>query len=239
VRDGGPVPTSARDGVANMAVIDGREPTPRLFESLLAANHTRVPVWRDTPDNIVGILHTKVVMREFVRRRGQLQGFDILSLMDDAWFVPDTTALEEQLDAFRERHSHFALVVDEYGTLQGLVTLTDILDEIFGNIPDEPETRGPSLRPQTDGSYLIEGVTPVRELNRQLEWALPDDEATTIAGLVIHEARTIPDVGQRFAFYGFKFEILRRQRNQITLLRVTPPAEKSAGDLAARGATQA
>jgi Mg2+/Co2+ transporter CorB len=213
----------------NMAAIDAAEPTPRLFESLLRANHTRVPVWRDTPDNVIGILHTKAVMAEFVRRKGQLQGFDILSLLDEAWFVPDTTTLEEQLDAFRERRSHFALVVDEYGTLQGLITLTDIFEEIFGHIPEEQGTRtGPKFHPQADGSYLIEGVIPVRELNRELEWNLPDEEATTVAGLVIHEARTIPDVGQRFGFYGFQFEIVRRQRNQITLLRVTPPAPHGA-----------
>jgi Mg2+/Co2+ transporter CorB len=217
----------------NMAALDASEPTAELFESLMGAKHSRVPVWRDTPDNIVGILQTKSVMREFVRRKGQLQGFDILSLLEDAWFVPDTTMLKEQLDAFRERRSHFALVVDEYGTLQGVITLTDIVEEIFGHIPEERGSRmGPKFRPQADGSYLIEGVIPVRELNRELEWDLPDDEATTIAGLVIHEARTIPEIGQRFAFYGFKFEILRRQRNQITLLRVTPPSTQRAGIVA-------
>ena len=142
--------------------------------------------------------------------------------------MPDTTTLEEQLDAFRERRSHFALVVDEYGALQGLVTLEDILDEIFGDIPDEHEAASrPDVRKQADGSYLVDGTVPVRELNRELDWNLPDDEATTIAGLVIHEARTIPEVGQRFAFFGFKFEILRRQRNQITALRVTPPSEST------------
>ena len=217
----------------SMEVLDASESQQRLFQRVFAATHTHLPVWRDSPDNIVGILHTKVVMREFVRRRGQLQDLDILSLVDEAWFVPDTTALEEQLDAFREHRSHFALVVDEYGTLQGLITLTDILDEIFGHIPDQPDSRGggPHFRPQPDGSYLIEGVTPVRELNRELEWNLSDDEATTVAGLVIHEARTIPDVGQRFAFHGFKFEVLRRQRNQITLLRVTPPEPPAADEV--------
>lgn len=215
----------------NMAMLDANLPTQRLFEELLAANHGRVPLWKDSPDNVIGILHTKIVMREFVRRGGQLQGFDILSLIERAWFVPETTALEEQLDAFREHRSHFALVVDEYGTLQGLITLTDILDEIFGNIPDETESRSvPKFRPQQDGSYIVEGVTPIREINRELDWSLPDGEATTIAGLVIHEARTIPDVGQRFGFYDFKFEILRRQRNQITLLRVTPPQSGPPGE---------
>jgi Mg2+/Co2+ transporter CorB len=208
----------------NIAAIDCDQATNELFDSLLAANHTRVPVWRETPDNVIGVLHTKEVMREFVRRRGQLEGFDLLALMDEPWFVPDTTTLEEQLGVFRERRTHFALVVDEYGALQGVVTLTDILDQIFGDIPDEPETVHTSeIRPQADGSYVMDGTTPVRELNRDLDWNLPDEEATTIAGLVIHEARAIPEVGQRFAFHGFKFEIMRRQRNQISTLRVTPP----------------
>jgi Mg2+/Co2+ transporter CorB len=215
----------------SMEALDGDQPAAKLFESLLAANHSRVPVWRDSPENIIGVLQAKEAMRAYVRRRGQMQGFDVLSLLDQPWFVPDTTALEELLDAFRKRRSHFALVVDEYGTLQGLVTLTDVLNQIFGDIPDEPAMAMPAkLSPLADGSYVIEGVTAVRELNRELDWNLPDEEATTIAGLVIHEARAIPDVGQRFAFYGFKFEILRRQRNQITLLRVTPsaPAAKEA-----------
>ncbi len=138
--------------------------------------------------------------------------------------MPETTTLEDQLDAFRERRSHFALVVDEYGALQGLITLEDILDEIFGDIPDQHEERErPDVRKRPDGSYLIDGSVTIRDLNRELDWNLPDEEATTVAGLVIHEARTIPDPGQRFAFFGYQFEILRRQRNQITALRVVPP----------------
>jgi Mg2+/Co2+ transporter CorB len=213
----------------NMLAIDAEQPQQQIFDDLVEAQHARVPVWREQPDNIVGILHTRDVMREFVRRKGSLEGFDILSLMTRPWFVPDTTTLEEQLAAFREQRSHFALVVDEYGALQGLITRDDIFDEIFGDIPDEHERASRrSVRPQADGSYIVDGTTPIRELNRELDWNLPDEEATTIAGLVIHEARTIPEPRQRFAFYGFKFEILRRQRNQITALRIIPPAPQTA-----------
>ena len=213
----------------NVAMIDGDLPQTELFEALLAANHTRVPVWKETSDNIVGMLNTKDVMREFVRRGGQMAGFDLLSLMVEAWFVPDTTGLEEQLRAFRERRTHLAMVVDEYGAIQGIVTLEDILNEIFGDMPEETDPAStPGIRPQPDGSYNIDGAMPVRDINRALDWELPDEEATTLAGLVIHEARTIPNVGQRFAFYGFQFEILRRQRNQITAVRVTPPLPVSA-----------
>jgi Mg2+/Co2+ transporter CorB len=164
------------------------------------------------------------VLREYARRNGALAGWNILGLMEEPWFVPDTTTLEEQIRAFRHRRQHFALVVDEYGALQGLITLTDIVEEIIGGIPDEHAVEVQNdIRPQPDGSFLVKGTTPIRDLNRVLDWSMPDEEATTIAGLVIHEARTIPEVGQRFAFYGFKFEILRRQRNQITVLRVVPP----------------
>jgi Mg2+/Co2+ transporter CorB len=196
-----------------------------MFKALIDSGHTRVPVWRDTQDNIIGVLRVAEVAREYALRGGSLADLDILSMMQEPWFVPDTTTLEEQLRAFRAHRSHFALVVDEYGALQGIVTREDILDEILGDIPDEneAESRG-NIRKQKDGSYVVDGATPIRDLNRELDWNLPDDEATTIAGLVIYEARTIPEAKQRFSFYGYMFEILRRHRNQITAIRVTPPA---------------
>ncbi|HEX3664946.1 MAG TPA: HlyC/CorC family transporter [Rhizomicrobium sp.] len=214
----------------NIIAVDADQSPAKIFEEVMAARHTRVPIWRETPDNIVGVLRTADVMRDFARRRGLLAGWDILSLMEDPWFVPDTTTLEEQVRAFRRQRRHFALVVDEYGALQGVITLTDIVEEILGGIPDERATSEPAqVRPQADGSYLVEGTTPLRELNRVLDWHFPDEDATTIAGLIIHEARTIPEIGQRFAFYGFKFEIVRRQRNQITLVRVMPPPKTENG----------
>jgi Mg2+/Co2+ transporter CorB len=215
----------------NMIAIEADLPREQIFEELLEANHSRVPVWRESTDNIIGVLHTKDALAEYVRRKGSFESFDVLSLMTPAWFVPDTTTLEEQLAAFRERRSHFALVVDEYGGLQGLITREDIFDEIFGDIPDEHEaTMRRSVRPQADGSYIVDGAVPIRDLNREFDWNLPDEEATTIAGLVIHEARTIPEPRQRFSFYGYKFEILRRQRNQITALRIVPPSRAAAAE---------
>jgi Mg2+/Co2+ transporter CorB len=208
----------------NMTTVDADAPVQQILDELMSSNHTRVPLWRGESENIVGVLHTKDVVRAIVRNRGSFAQIDAVALASPPWFVLDTTTAEEQLAAFREKRARFALVVDEYGALQGLVTLEDILDEIFGDLPDEHEAEGrPDVRKQPDGSFLIDGTVPVRDLNRDLDWNLPDEEASTIAGLVIHEARTIPDVGQRFAFFGFKFEILRRQRNQITALRVTPP----------------
>lgn len=208
----------------SMVSVDADLPAKEMLEAILEANHTRVPLWREQAENIIGVIHTKDIVRAIIAHgRDDL---DVAGLATAPWFVPDTTTLEEQLQSFRDQRSHFALVVDEYGALQGLITLEDILDEIFGDIPDQHEEEvRPDVRRRPDGSFLVDGSVPVRELNRELDWNLPDEEATTIAGLVIHEARTIPDQGQRFAFFGYQFEILRRQRNQITALRVTPPVK--------------
>ena len=210
----------------NMESMDITLPQRELLDGIITSHHSRVPLWKDDPENIVGILSAKHLAEALVENRGDLDAIDIAALALPPWFVPDTTSLEEQLAAFREHKSHFALVVDEYGALQGLVTLEDIFEEIFGDIPDEhaAETR-PDVRRRPDGSYLVDGGVPVRDLNRDLDWNLPEDEATTIAGLVIAHAGAIPDAGQRFAFFGFTFEIMRRQRNQITALRIVPPVK--------------
>jgi Mg2+/Co2+ transporter CorB len=213
----------------SMVSLDADLTLGECVETVLAASHTRIPVWRGDQENIVGVLHTKDVALAAITRPADLAKLPLASLMHEPWFVPDTTTLQEQLHAFKERRSHFALVVDEYGALQGLVTLGDILDEIVGEIPDEHAKNTPAgIRAQPDGSFNIDGDVPIRDINRVLDWNLPDEEATTIAGLVIHEAQMIPDVGQRFAFHKFKFEVLRKQRNQITCVRVLPPEPEPA-----------
>jgi Mg2+/Co2+ transporter CorB len=208
----------------NMISVDADLPSREILNAVTEARHTRIPLWRNEPENIIGVLHVTHLAHALLEKKGDIAAIDIAALATSPWFVPDTTTLEEQLEAFREKRSHFALVVDEYGVLMGLVTVEDILDEIFGKLPDDHRRDiRPEVRKRPDGSYLVEGTVPVRELNRELDWNLPDEGATTIAGLVIQESGTIPEPGQRFAFFGFKFEVLRRQRNQITALKVIPP----------------
>ncbi len=208
----------------NMEMLDCSEPPERLVELVLTSPYTRLPLWQDNPENIVGILHAKDLLRALSSSGGKVSQLDILSLATDPWFVPETTTLREQLNAFRQKHSHFALVVDEYGALMGLVTLEDILEEIVGEISDEHDVAADGIRTLPDGSHIIDGTVTIRDLNRRFDWDLPDEEAATIAGLVIHEARIIPEVGQVFRFHGFRFEIMRRNKNRIVQLRVTPPA---------------
>jgi Mg2+/Co2+ transporter CorB len=207
----------------NVTMIDSGEAPAAIAEQVLASPYTRIPLYRGQPDNVVGVLHAKAVLKALQAVGGDLGKLDIQSIAQRPWFIPETTSLLDQLRAFRERREHFAVVVDEYGSLMGIVTLEDILEEIVGEISDEHEVRVAGVRPQQDGSYLVDGTVTIRDLNRELEWQLPDEPASTVAGLVLHESRRIPEVGQEFTFHGFRFAVLRRQRNQITLLRITPP----------------
>lgn len=210
----------------NMYTIDVTRPPAELIEDVLKSGHTRVPLWRDDPDNIIGILHAKDLLGALSKRKGDASKIKIASLLTEPWYVPETNSVADQLKAFRRRKTHFAMVVDEYGEVQGLVTLEDILEEIVGDISDEHDViTTPGVRREAGGSLLVEGTVPLRDLNRAMDWNLPDEEATTIAGLVIHESRMIPDVGQVFTFYGFTFETMRKNRNQISLLRITPVAK--------------
>jgi len=201
-----------------------------ILEQVLNSPHTRLPLWRGEPDNIIGIVHVRDILKALRASGGRETEIDIEELASPPWFVPETTTLLDQLHAFRARHEHFALVIDEYGSLLGVVTLEDIIEEIVGDIADEFDVSRSGLRPQTDGSILIDGQYTIRDLNRQMNWRLPDEHASTIAGLVLHEARRIPEVGQAFRFHGMRFEIMRRQRHQITVIRVTPPQEPQVSD---------
>jgi len=206
----------------NMITLKVDDPPADVVNAVIASPVTRIPLWRDNPENIVGVLHVRDLLRALHAVDGDAAKIDVAALMTPPWFVPEMRPVSEQLKAFRRRKTPFALVVDEYGEVEGLVTLEDILEEIVGDITDEHDVAMPGVRRQPDGSVTVEGGVPIRDLNRVMDWNLPDEEATTIAGLVIHEARTIPEAGQTFTFYGFRFQVLRKQRNRIASLRITP-----------------
>jgi len=214
----------------NIEMIDADDEPEAILKQCLESQHTRLPVFRDEPENIVGVVHAKDLFRAMYAQAGgadggaeRLKAFDISKVANDPYFVPETTTLDDQMREFLRMHSHFALVVDEYGSLRGLITLEDILEEIVGEIADEfdldeevPVTR------TDDGQFLVEGAMTIRDVNRALDWSLPDEEANTVAGLVIHEAQMIPTVGQVFSFHGFRFEVTAREGNRVTALKVRP-----------------
>jgi magnesium and cobalt exporter, CNNM family len=205
-----------------MVMVNADLPPEELVREVLASEYTRIPLWRERPENIIGVLHAKDLLRVIRSSEGDMSRIDVSSIALPPWFVPEMRSVSEQLKAFRRRKTHFALVVDEYGEVEGIVTLEDILEEIVGDISDEQDVQVAGVRLQPDGSVVVDGSVPIRDLNRAMDWSLPDEEATTVAGLVIHEARSIPERGQSFTFHGFRFRVLRRERNRITALRIVP-----------------
>lgn len=207
----------------NVTSIHLDQPLEKIIEEVMSSPYTRLPLWMDDPDNIVGVIHAKQLLRELMDVGGEITHLDMGRVMMEPWFVPETTNLYDQLQAFRERKEHFALVVDEYGAFMGIVTLEDILEEIVGEIDDEHDESMKGVRKLANGSYVIDGTVTIRDLNREFDWGLPDEEYATIAGLILYESQMVPDMGQSFRFHGFKVDVVRKQRNQITLVRVTPP----------------
>jgi Mg2+/Co2+ transporter CorB len=208
--------------------VNAADPPQKILDAVVRSQYSRVPVWKDEPENIIGVLHSKDLLAALARHDWDASKLDVMSLATSPWFVPDTTRVKGQLNAFLKRKAQLALVVDEYGEVQGLITLEDILEEIVGQIADEHDVGENAIRPQSDGSVVVDGTVPIRDLNRHMDWELPDEEATTIAGLVIHEAQTIPEAGQAFTFHGYRFEIVRKSRNKIVALRVRPLVVKPA-----------
>lgn len=218
----------------DVEMIDIDAPTNEILDQIVNSRYTRMPLWRDAPDNIIGILHSKAVLQALRNRNGELEKSEILAVATPPWFVPDTRSLLHQLEAFRRRRKHFAVVVDEYGAFMGTVTLEDILEEIVGDIADEHDVTTPGISLAPDGTVVVEGTATIRDLNRRFDWSLPDEEAATVAGLVLHESRQIPDIGQTFLFHDFRFEILQRKRNQITLVKIAPPSKRQDPGLSGR-----
>lgn len=216
----------------NVNMINIDMPVAQVVNEVLHSAYTRIPVWKDSPDNIVGVIHTKLLLQELTHCNGDVSKVNVANAMMEPWFIPDTTTLFDQLQAFRRRREHLAMMVDEYGALIGMITMEDILEEIVGQIDDEHDIAVAGVRPQTDGSVIVDGKVTIRDLNRDMGWKLPDEEYSTLAGLLLFESQRVPSVGQLFDFYDFRFEILKKQRNQITLVRVRPP-QPAAADLPA------
>ena len=206
----------------SMLMINADEDPERAVRQILESPYTRMPVWRGQTDNIIGVIHAKDVLRALAGGQTEHRKIDVVKTAQKPWFVPDTTNLKDQLSAFLRRKAHFAIVVDEYGEVEGLVTLEDILEEIVGDISDEHDLDIKGVMQEADGSVVVDGNVPIRDLNRALDWNLPDEEATTIAGLVIHESQIIPEERQAFTYHGKRFIVMKRHQNRITKLRIKP-----------------
>ena len=204
-----------------VSMINADDQVEDILRYVLNSPHTRHPVFSGKSDNIVGVLHVKDLLRAVGKAEpSMILPETVHNIASDAYFIPETTLLFDQLQAFRSRREHFAVVVDEYGDFRGIVTLEDILEEIVGDIDDEHDTDLAGLAPQADGSWLVDGNVTIRDLNRTLGWQLPDEDASTVAGLVLFESRTIPNPGQEFRFHDIRFRIVKRKGNRLTRLRL-------------------
>jgi Mg2+/Co2+ transporter CorB len=219
----------------NMRSVNADNPPEAVVREILQSPHTRMPLWRGSLDNIVGVLHAKDLLRALNDVGNDFSRIDIMKIASKPWFVPDTTTLQDQLSAFLRRKAHFAIVVDEYGEVEGLVTLEDIIEEIVGEIADEHDIDIQGVKQEADGSVVVDGTVPIRDLNRALDWQLPDDEATTIAGLVIHETQSIPEEKQAFTFHGKRFIVLKRDKNRLARIRIRPAVEAALPPARIRG----
>jgi len=206
----------------NMRSVNADNAPEAVVREILQSPHTRMPLWKGSLDNIVGVLHAKDLLRALNEVENDFSRIDVMKVASKPWFVPDTTTLQEQLNEFLRRKAHFAIVVDEYGEVEGLVTLEDIIEEIVGEIADEHDIDMQGVKREADGSVVVDGTVPIRDLNRALDWNLPDDEATTIAGLVIHEAQSIPEEKQAFTFHDKRFIVMKRDKNRIARIRIKP-----------------
>lgn len=202
-----------------VVMLNAKDPIKDIIEAVLNSPYSRIPLFENDPDNIVGVLHVKTFLRGVLHEN--LDAVDLLSLVHKPWFIPKTTSLGKQLQAFKTRQEHFAIVVDEYGAFMGIVTLEDIVEEIVGDIFDESDLNLSGVWTLKNGDIFTVGTTTLRDLNRQFHWNLPDDNASTIAGLLLHESHTVPQLGQRFSIENLTLEVMRRHQNQITLIRIT------------------
>lgn len=208
---------------SSVDMIDADLPMDKIVDEVLSGQHTRLPLYRGSTDNIIGVIHSKLLLRELRGANGDASALEVEAIANDPWFIPETTGLQDQLQSFKKRREHFAIVVDEYGSFMGIVTLEDILEEIVGDIDDEEDVVVQGVRKMPDGKYLVKGNVTIRDLNREFDWGLPDEHYSTVAGLIIHESRSIPKSGQSFVFFRVRFDIVRRKKNQITQVSITPP----------------
>tara|TARA_Y100001970_G_scaffold293299_1_gene439150 strand:+ start:1212 stop:2498 length:1287 start_codon:yes stop_codon:yes gene_type:complete len=206
---------------SDVAMIDYNMNYSSILKQVRESSYTRHPVFSGKVENIIGVLHVKDLLKKIGNDNINSNGVsNIGSIISQVYFVPETTTLYDQLQAFKKRREHFAVVVDEYGDFRGIITLEDILEEIVGEIDDEYDDTLPGLSSQKDGSWIVKGDITIRDLNRTFDMDLPDEEASTIAGLVMYESRSIPSPGQEFRFHNLRIRILNKEQNKITSLRL-------------------
>ena len=204
---------------SNIVAIDINTNPKEIISSVLASPHSRIPFWENNQDNIIGILHIKDLISMMYDKK-EKNKIDIRKLLNSPYFIPDNALVINQLKTFREGQTHLACVVDEYGALQGILTLEDILEEIVGQIHDEHDSSENKVVKKSDTEYMIDGTMSVRDLNRELNWTIPETDSTTIAGFIIDKMQKIPDRGEYLIENNLKMIVRKKFENRIKTIQV-------------------
>jgi Mg2+/Co2+ transporter CorB len=209
------VPKSAIEG------LDISEDPDEVLAQIRRSRHTRIPVFEETIDDVIGILHTRNLFRETHDR--ELDQNLLRELLVEPYFIPEGTPLNRQLLGFQSARQRMGLVVDEYGDIQGLVTLEDIMEEIVGELSQSTELRDRDVVGERDGGFLVRGTTNLRNLNRHMEWDLPVDGPRTVNGLMLERMETIPQVGDQIVVSGYEIEVIQRTAHGVKLVLLKRP----------------
>jgi len=193
--------------------------TEKIYSTIAKSSFSRIPIWEDNPNNILGIIHAKNILSN-LDNDGKIDLKKIKEGIIQPWFIPETTKVKDQLNEFIKRKEKIAFVVDEYGELMGLISLEDIIEEIVGNIFDEKDFSTVGIRRVNENQYRIRGDVNIRDINRELDLNLPENNASTLAGYIIFKTEALPEVGQTFKFNNIIYEILNKNKNQITQIKV-------------------
>ena len=212
----------------NIASINIEQSLDKILKKAFEINHSKIPLWKRNEDNIVAILNMRTLIQVLHNNHGNFNKITLEEFTSPPWFVPSSNTLKSQLTAFRKKKEKFAIVIDEYGALMGMITMEDILEEIVGDLEQKEDNRNKLNRTKLritkfkDGSHKIPGELSVRDINRKLDWELPEDDenASTLAGLLIARVERIPEEGEEFEFDNFKFKVLKVEENQVEYLRV-------------------
>ena len=205
---------------SNIITINIDTPTDKVIKTVLSSNHTRIPFWENNPDNIIGILHVRDLLSKIYNTKSKITEMDIRSLLSETVFVPDNSLVTQQLQMFREGQTHLACVVDEYGDLQGIITLEDILEEIVGQIYDEHDTGKSKIIAKSKSEFIVDGSVPIRDLNREFNWQIPENEATTLAGFIITKMERLPNQGEFIIEKNLKMIVQKKSENRIKTIQV-------------------
>ncbi len=207
----------------NIASIDFEDSVEDIISVIMEGGYSRLPVYKDSIDNIIGIFYAKEIIREYVKRKGELTHDDLKELMREAFFVVGSKKISDLLKVFQQKKQHLAVVIDEFGGTEGIVTLEDILEELVGEIQDEEDEEERIVDKVGENVYWVKATQPLDEINECLPKPFPlseDGEYNTLAGFILHELEDIPLENQEFELNKYKFKILKMQNKSVDLVEL-------------------